>query len=78
MNSETKFGVAVGNNLFTYPMIGFGTFLIYEKDKSIISVNDLESGRTLLERELEKRMDYDQFISYAKNMFLCSVNHYLN
>ena len=77
MDSETKFGVAVGSNLFTYPMIGFGTFLIYEKDKSIISVNDLESGRTIIEKELS-RMNYEEFISYAKKMFLCSVNHSCN
>lgn len=74
---STKLGVKTTDNIFVYPMIGFNSYLVYERDKNIISAYDDKTGRVINERELSwiyRNMNFDDFVVYAKNCFLHNIN----
>jgi len=73
MESTTVIGVKSTNNLWVYPLIGFDTYLIYERDKNIVSACDYNTGRVFNEKELHwiyRNMSFEDFVRYAKNCFL--------
>lgn len=79
MESSTKLGVKTTNNLWVYPLIGFETYLIYERDKNIVSACSYETGRIISEKELSwvyRNMSFEEFVKYAQGcvMFNLKLN----
>ena len=77
MESTTMIGVKSTDNLWVYPLIGFDTYLLYERDKNIVSACSYETGRIFNEKELSwiyRGMAFEDFIRYAKTCMLCNLN----
>lgn len=77
MDSATKLGVKSTDNLWVYPLIGFDTYLIYERDKNKVSVCDYNTGRIFNERDLPWiciGMSFEDFVRYSQNCFLTNLS----
>lgn len=77
MESSTKIGVKSTDNLWVYPLIGFGTYLMYERDKNIVSACSYETGRIINEKELSwiyRGMAFEDFVRYAQGCVLHNLN----
>lgn len=77
MDGITKLGVKSTDNLWVYPLIGFETYLIYERDKNLVSACDRETGRVYSEKQLSwifRNMSFEDFVNYSKNCFLTHLN----
>jgi hypothetical protein len=77
MESSTKIGVKSTDNLWVYPLIGFETYLMYERDKNIVSACSYETGRIISERELSwiyRGMAFEDFVRYAQSCVLHNLN----
>ncbi len=77
MESSTKIGVKSTENLWVYPLIGFETYLMYERDKNIVSACSYETGRIISERELSwiyRGMAFEDFVRYAQGCVLHNLN----
>jgi len=77
MKNTTMIGVKSTDNLWVYPLIGFDTYLMYERDKNIVSACDYKTGRIFNEKELSwiyRNMDFEDFIRYAQTCMICSLN----
>jgi hypothetical protein len=77
MEASTLLGVKSTENLWVYPLVGFETYLIYERDKNKVSACDRNSGRVFSEKELSwvyRNMSFEDFVRYSKNCFLFNLN----
>ena len=77
MESSTKIGVKTTANLWVYPLIGFDSYLIYEKDKNLVSVCDNKTGRAFNEKELPwiyRGMSFEDFVRYSQSCLLNNLN----
>jgi hypothetical protein len=76
MESSTMLGVKSTDNLWVYPLIGFDTYLMYERDKNIVSACDYHTGRVFNEKELSwiyRNMSFEDFVLYSQNCFLTNL-----
>jgi len=76
MENSTMLGVKSTKNLWVYPLIGFGSFLMYERDKNIVSACDCKTGRVYNEKELSwiyRNMSFEDFVLYSQNCFLTNL-----
>jgi hypothetical protein len=76
MESSTMLGVKSTDNLWVYPLIGFDTYLIYERDKNIVSACDYNTGRVFNEKALSwiyRNMSFEDFVLYSQNCFLTNL-----
>ena len=77
MESSTTLGVKTTKNLWVYPLIGFDTYLLYERDKNKVSACDYRTGRIYSEKELSwiyRNMSFEDFVEYSKTCFLRNIN----
>ena len=77
MENITMIGVKSTQNLWVYPLIGFDTYLMYERDKNIVSACSYETGRIFSEKQLSwvyRGMDFEDFIRYAQGCMLHNLN----
>lgn len=77
MENSTILGVKTTKNLWVYPLIGFDKYLIYERDKNVVSACSYETGRVINEKELlwiYRGMSFDDFVNYAKGCMLHNLN----
>lgn len=77
MESSTILGIKSTDNLWVYPLIGFNTYLTYERDKNRVSACDYYTGKVYNEKELSwvyRNMSFEDFINYSKNCFLMNLN----
>jgi len=77
MEDSTKIGVKSTDNLWVYPLIGFDTYLLYERDKNIVSACSYKTGRIINEKELSwiyRGMSFEDFVRYAKSCVLHNLN----
>ena len=77
MEGSTKLGIKTTTNLWVYPLIGFDSYLIYEKDKNLVSACDNKTGRVFNEKELPwiyRGMSFEDFVRYSQNCFLNNLN----
>ena len=77
MESTTVIGVKSTNNLWVFPLIGFDSYLIYERDKNRVSACDYVTGRIFNEKELPwiyRNMSFEDFIRYAHSCFLVNIS----
>jgi hypothetical protein len=77
MENSTILGVKSTKNLWVYPLIGFHMYLIYERDKNVVSACSYETGRILNERELSwiyRNMSFEDFVVYAQNCVKVNLN----
>jgi hypothetical protein len=78
MESSTIIGVKSTDNLWVYPLIGFDTYLMYERDKNIVSACSYTTGRIFSEKQLSwiyRGMDFEDFIRYSQTCMLCNLNY---
>ena len=80
MENTTMIGVKSTDNLWVYPLIGFDTYLMYERDKNIVSACDYKTGRIFSEKELS--WIYRNFCGENLNYFVLNMfqvaNSYVN
>ena len=70
-------GVKSTKNLWVYPLIGFDTYLMYERDKNIVSACDYKTGRIFNEKQLSwiyRDMNFEDFIRYTQGCMLHNLN----
>ncbi len=70
-------GVKSTQNLWVYPLIGFDTYLMYERDKNIVSACSYTTGKILNEKQLSwihRGMEFEDFIKYAQSCMLHNLN----
>ena len=70
-------GVKSTKNLWVYPLIGFDTYLMYERDKNIVSACDYKTGRIFNEKQLSwiyRDMNFEDFIRYSQGCMLHNLN----
>lgn len=76
MENSTMLGVKSTKNLWVYPLIGFDSYLMYERDKNIVSACDYKTGRVYNEKELSwiyRNMSFEDFVLYSQNCFLTNL-----
>lgn len=76
MENSTMLGVKSTKNLWVYPLIGFDSYLMYERDKNIVSACDYKTGRIFNEKELSwiyRNMSFEDFVLYSQNCFLINL-----
>lgn len=76
MENSTMLGVKSTKNLWVYPLIGFDSYLMYERDKNIVSACDYKTGRVYNEKELSwiyRNMSFEDFVLYSQNCFLINL-----
>lgn len=77
MENITMIGVKSTQNLWVYPLIGFDTYLMYERDKILFLQCSYETGRIFSEKQLSwiyRGMDFKDFIRYAQGCMLHNLN----
>jgi len=77
MENITMIGVKSTQNLWVYPLIGFDTYLMYERDKNIVSACSYTTGRIFNEKQLSwiyKGMEFEDFIRYSQGCMLHNLN----
>lgn len=73
---KTKLGAETTKNLYTFPLIGFFSFVVFNRHNNTLEIICEESGRSLRRTELPmeyKEMDFEKFLIGAKEFYVNAI-----
>lgn len=70
---QVKLAQRVSKNIFTYQLIGFSSFFLYDATNGSMILSDSLTGAPLFIKATEEYIDYETFILVARNMYLDMV-----